>query len=1031
MTRRIIAASIGYVDSSSSPQAKTLYVATESFTTNSGDTPANTYFDGRLSGDIDFEFRVAAPYTKRKPVSGFGKLVISNADGEMDDALNWRFRDGSVVVKSLEVGQDWDDGTVLATTVGDRVQMSGFSDLVIYLRDPAAILEQPLQQEAFTTGDASGQLIPVSFGTPLNCKPVQVSYDTNRFDFHDDTVVDVATVRIDGLATVDYTLFSESGSSGIAFPSAPEGEVTVDPVATGTGSVLSITVDSPQDEGISFSNNNKTVQNENRLSHSPQTNIIWSGYANASKPMAAGGKYYFEAVIVRNNTTTSGTYFPDGRWGCAVGIGPVPTSSQDLSQADQYAAWTGQESVGDDIYTWRDGTNVDLDNIATMSSWDGGIIGVLVNFDDQEVTFKVNDTQYTSSVLAITVNSPQDTFYPLVAVSGSNAADNRNQDNKITLNLQPEHFAYDIPDGYDAWGESAYSASTKFSDLVASITARIPGLSVDSTTQTAIDDLDYSYSYYCADSQPAAQVLWEAVSGFTGWYYINRLGALSFGFLDQPQSGSVATFDDTEIIGVRSLEIDYARGLSTRMGGRRNWTVQNRGTLDATLDEETKDLLSRRYRHEVTDDTNIAEAYNHALNAEILGSYFRTDSNADDEIARLMGLFTDERRLLEIDVAFELSKYTSLYMGSPVSFDLSRYGFDDGKDQYILLGLKGSFAKTSMRMLVWGAWNSSSQVPAAPTSLTATADGQEIDLSWTDNASDETGYKIQRSNDVSPLSFTTIDTIAANSTSYTDDGSDLSPAGLSSGTTYYYRVIATNANGDSAPSNVDSATIEATDPYFDDVELLLHMDGSDGSTTFTDSSSNNYSPDEVGGDVQLDTEQKKFGTASAIFDGTGDYIAYNPAWGNIGAASSVWTIEGWFRFPSLASSQGLFFSGNTGSNENRVQAAIISGNLNLYLQPAFGSQTLNGSTTVTADTWHHLAFCRDETDLYIFLNGNLEDSTSSAVGTGAPSDFRIGQRRSGGQMASMTGWIDDFRITWGVCRYTSSFTPPNAPFPNS
>jgi hypothetical protein len=90
-----------------------------------------------------------------------------------------------------------------------------------------------------------------------------------------------------------------------------------------------------------------------------------------------------------------------------------------------------------------------------------------------------------------------------------------------------------------------------------------------------------------------------------------------------------------------------------------------------------------------------------------------------------------------------------------------------------------------------------SVLPAPPSSLSLTAiSTTEIDLSWTDNASDETGFKIERSKSGN-TAYVQVATVGANVTSYSDTG-------LKKNTTYYYRVRATNANGDSAYCTEDS-----------------------------------------------------------------------------------------------------------------------------------------------------------------------------------------------------------------------------------
>ncbi len=91
--------------------------------------------------------------------------------------------------------------------------------------------------------------------------------------------------------------------------------------------------------------------------------------------------------------------------------------------------------------------------------------------------------------------------------------------------------------------------------------------------------------------------------------------------------------------------------------------------------------------------------------------------------------------------------------------------------------------------------------PAAPTGLSATLiPPTRIDLAWTDNANNETGFKIERSTD--GVNFSLISTVGANVASYSNTG-------LSGVTTYYYRVRASNSSGDSAYSGIASATTGA------------------------------------------------------------------------------------------------------------------------------------------------------------------------------------------------------------------------------
>ncbi len=91
-------------------------------------------------------------------------------------------------------------------------------------------------------------------------------------------------------------------------------------------------------------------------------------------------------------------------------------------------------------------------------------------------------------------------------------------------------------------------------------------------------------------------------------------------------------------------------------------------------------------------------------------------------------------------------------------------------------------------------------VPSDPTGLTATAiSSSQINLSWTDNATNETSYKVERSPDGSTGWTEIAGSLPAGTTSYSNTG-------LTANTTYYYRVRANNTGGNSGYSNVANAT---------------------------------------------------------------------------------------------------------------------------------------------------------------------------------------------------------------------------------
>ena len=204
------------------------------------------------------------------------------------------------------------------------------------------------------------------------------------------------------------------------------------------------------------------------------------------------------------------------------------------------------------------------------------------------------------------------------------------------------------------------------------------------------------------------------------------------------------------------------------------------------------------------------------------------------------------------------------------------------------------------------------------------------------------------------------------------------------------------------------------DPNFSSVSLLLHMDGENNSTTFTDSSPAPKTASR-NGDVKIRTAQSKFGVASALFDGVDDALLYTGD-APFQFGTGDFTIELWFYAAKADQTQDfprLLAKGNFGTvgGWNLVYFKADGGlGFDIYTPSA-----VFFSVGVAADnTWHHVAVTRQGTTVRTFLNGVLGASGTSSTDLADNLPLAIGAEPS--IASDFKGYIDDVRITKGVAR---------------
>lgn len=215
-----------------------------------------------------------------------------------------------------------------------------------------------------------------------------------------------------------------------------------------------------------------------------------------------------------------------------------------------------------------------------------------------------------------------------------------------------------------------------------------------------------------------------------------------------------------------------------------------------------------------------------------------------------------------------------------------------------------------------------------------------------------------------------------------------------------------------------------SDPLLADVLLLLHMDGSNGSSTFTDSGPSNRSVTVVGATLQ--TGIVKYGTAAGDFTGNEQNLGHEVSFGFAAlAVSGDVTIEGWMYVTSGTTFNALVSTGTTEIHRLYVFQVSAGGPLTFALRYDSVQQIIH-QTEVDTNQWHHYAAVRSSGVWRLYLNG-VQSSTSWSDATTLSNAWRMGA--DGFAAQGFKGYLDEFRIT-AAARYTASFTPPDAAFPD-
>jgi Concanavalin A-like lectin/glucanases superfamily/Putative phage tail protein len=229
------------------------------------------------------------------------------------------------------------------------------------------------------------------------------------------------------------------------------------------------------------------------------------------------------------------------------------------------------------------------------------------------------------------------------------------------------------------------------------------------------------------------------------------------------------------------------------------------------------------------------------------------------------------------------------------------------------------------------------------------------------------------------------------------------------------------------------------DPYWAGVVLLLGFEGVDGSTGapgFTDESPHLHGTGWPEGGAQVDTVFQKFGVGSLLLNGGLCFLRIDPSvdWCLSPTQADVFTVECWLFQNTLSSS---LIVGRWFAPGSYTWQLMTSGSNLRFQSSTDGSATnvsITSGTVLTTGVWQHLAVDKDATGkIRLYKNGVMVASAtpvdSSQRQLGVVDYLTIGCNAL--FTPGIDGYLDELRITKGVCRYGSDggFPVPTAAYP--
>lgn len=613
----------------------TTYYADMEYGDKDPDTGIGTrWHDPRVTGDIAYS-RGGEPELMgaSRSAGGLGNIELLNVDGALDTLVTGVLHDASVAVYLVQQDAPMSEATQVAAAVVTAIEARGEQTVRLITGDVRALLDVPLQDSLYASGDGAAALIgrprPIAIGKPLNCPIVLVDDVDYLYDVHDRDGFEVDIVRDSGAVLAlgtdpgdGYKIATDPGIHGIELLQQPIGRVVADIDCTSASAVPVIG--------------------------------------------AAEGDFDTDLTDWTVTTITSGGGTASATWSAGVALLEADKSAVGSGIAAEARMTFPDTLTAGQRYDYSLAYDVTITGDATLQAQfvpDSGAAGEHVSF---------------GYVLATGAGTISGTFTAPAA-------------GKLRIRAAAASLG-EISAEIDTVRLDQVTAGGDVADVIELLLARA-GIGVDQVDADSLSALrtarPWAVSYWADGAERIRDVLERVLASVYGWTFTDAQGRIAFAYLQPPETGdSVLDLTEVELAGEIEVEPDHAPGLSTTVAGARNWYRYGPGELADIIDDAERALLTAdfRIRCESTDPVGVELRRR---------SGARVSDQSESGIATLLDEETDiqaaadyladlypegePRRFYRVPVFLSRDDAATLASGSKITLTCERFGCESGR----------------------------------------------------------------------------------------------------------------------------------------------------------------------------------------------------------------------------------------------------------------------------------------------------------------------------------------------------------------